>query len=1082
MSNSNAVAAAARPPLNPTPPPADCEKPRPGSQDQALKKKKKLLNGANIKFTFPSGATYEGSFKDGKIEGYGVYTYAQTGDVYAGEWKADLKHGHGSYKFANGDRYVGQWYMGNKHGKGQFAFVNGDEYVGSWRDNQMNGYGIFQIVENGDRYEGYWKGGLRQGRGTLRHGNGDVYDGEWDGGQEQGLGVFYQSNGDLYCGEWKNAAMDGKGVLREKGITFLVEYVGGYLISKLKLTEATDELEQGWSDVYNYFVKWLEERETVKIPERSPAAVDKMKDELDAAHAENSILRKRLEAAMQLLQSKVRDGVGNGDSVSAANASSKEAAAAAYWHESLQKAEAKVKLLECTLAERGVEIRKLSELVSSSDAKIKEYEIGKAARKAKGLANKLANSYTGIKLDESSLEATVAPAAEDEEGEGADVEVAELKVQNALLLQLNDDLQRKNAFLSAETTKLALKREAAEEQYEKLAEVLSELRLKTQPADLQTEILLQPEDVEKLLHLQTYDPNSPTALSVGSMGSLDTEDLQKRLVQANQLNIELRLKNGELQRRMSSRPEKENGALSEAAALGLSEENEALRSTIAQLKRQVSALQGTSDDAEQRLYVATQREADLEAAVKAMTKEKSADPLLQRALDGKADQIAKLQLENAELARLLDEAQSRPAQKDAATPREKRQTSANLPNRDEEQAEVATLHKEVKKLQKRVKKVTAERDAVAEQFYDSQVHLARTHRVLGAMQGQLIVFASLSDADTGNGSKVDSIVQIDDTDPSRLVLNDCGEEVAYKLDYCFSKEATAPQIFSEVRDALSFVWGGFQFGLLTVGELRSGKSTLVTQLLPLLVQNLLRATEDDPHASYFSYTYRVAVVEVSARGGYDCASEKAIDEACHDSNGYVHPKGVRFIDCTSVSISTIVDNLLEKRRQHYNGRSHTWIQLQCVRTGLAQQSQTVGRLTVFDWCGPGPLSSQKTDIESARFANASSQALRDLASSLSLGSATVPYTKSLETALLFDLLGGNSITAVIGRLRPSAEHVEESIRTLGVLSALFGARNGPLLQDSQTCDEIRWRGLVGALSSDDQAERDLKVVENEREF
>ncbi|KPA74502.1 phosphatidylinositol-4-phosphate 5-kinase-like protein [Leptomonas pyrrhocoris] len=1078
MAETAATTSALRLPLVPTPPPASADKPNGVTQDSALKKKKKLLNGANIRFTFPSGATYEGGFKDGKIEGYGVYTYAQTGDVYAGEWKADLKHGQGSYKFANGDRYIGQWYMGNKHGKGQFAFANGDEYVGSWRDNQMNGYGIFHLEENDDRYEGYWKGGLRQGKGVLRHGNGDLYDGEWDAGRECGLGVFCQSNGDLYCGEWKDGEMDGKGVLREKGIVFLVEYVGGYLISKLKLTEATDELEEGWSAVYNHFLKWLDERETVSDPEKGPAAADKMKDELEAAHAENSVLRKRLEGVMQLLQSKTHHSDERIESSSTTPSPSAETVAAAYFRDNLQRAEAKVKLLECTLAERAMEIRKLSDLVSSSEAKIKELEIGRANRKSVAYRSKGKMPVANSKLKDHTPEAT--DAASDSE-QDTDDEISQLKMQNTLLLQLNDDLQRKVTFLSAVNSRLDVKREAAEEQYEKLSEELAELRTRKESiasstAASSTKVSRNPSQ------LLSHDQESPVALSIESTASMGVDELQKRLVQSNQLNIELRIKNGELQQKLDREAIKTDTAAYETAVRDLTKENETFRSVISKLKQQVALLQSTSEDVEQRLFVSTQQGAELEAAIKTMSKEKSADPQLLRVLEAKSDQIEKLQLENAELARLLDEKQIHISDGETTLDKQKQQMSAESAILDDDRGEQDNLRKEVKKLQKRVKKVTAERNAIAEQFYDSQIHLARTHRALGSMHGQIIIFASLFDMETGNRADVESVLRIDDKDPSRMVLSDCGEEVAYKFDYCFGKDATAPQILSEVRDALSYVWCGFQFGLITVGEFRSGKTTLVTQLFPLLVQCLLRAAEEDTHFSRFSYTYRVAMVEVSACGGYDCAAERAVTEICRDSNGYVHPKNVRFFDCTSVSISAIVGNLLSKRRQHYNGRSHTWIQLQCVRTGLAQQSQTVGRLTLFDWCGPGPLSLQKTDIESARFANASSQALKDLSEALSAESVSVPYTRSLETALLFDLLGGNSITAVIGRLRAAPDHIEESMRTLGVLSSLFGARSGPLFQDNQTHDEIRWRGLVGAFSSDDEAERELKAVENTREF
>ncbi|KPI85070.1 phosphatidylinositol-4-phosphate 5-kinase-like protein [Leptomonas seymouri] len=1077
MTEATVATAAARPPLNATPPSGDAAEVENALSDPSLKKKKRLLNGANIKYTFPSGATYEGSFKDGKIEGYGEYTYAQTGDVYTGEWKADQKHGQGTYKCANGDRYVGQWYMGNRHGKGQFAFANGDEYVGSWRDNKMNGYGIFLVATSGDRYSGYWKGGLRQGSGTLRYGNGDLYDGEWNAGHQHGIGVFYQSNGDIYCGDWKGGVMDGKGVLREKGIMFLVEYVGGYLISKMKLTEATDELDNEWSVVYKHFFKWLDEKEIVNERVKNSSDADKLKEELEASHMENSILRKRLDDAMRLFKLTSCNPNKSATGSFAERSLSKEAMAAAYFRDGLQKAETKVKLLECTLAERAVEIRKLTDLVSSSEAKLKELEIGRAGRKS--LAPYMSNKAPVVDvIYENFLEAAHAASSGDF---NTDVEVEELKAQNRELLQLTDDLQRKTAFLSAENSKLDLKREAAEEQYEKLSEQMTRLRAKLEKSAL---ISATPpmQGNGNLSQILSYELEPPVAPSLESTAIMDVEELQKRLVQANQLNIELRLRNGELQQQCTRRTSMDEGAASNAAIQELVNENEAFRSTIAKLKQQVAALQSASDDAEQRLFVSKQQLAELEGAMEAMAKEKSANPQLQRILEGKSDQITKLQLENAELARLLDESQACISEKGRAAAIEKQRLSVESATYDGNGAEVASLQKKVKKLQKSVKKVTSERNTVAEQFYDSQIHLARAHRVLGSLQGQLIIFASLFDMDTGNESKEEPVLKIDETDPSRMILAECSGEREYRLDYCFGRDATATQILSEVRDVLSFVWSGFQFGLLTIGEFRSGKTKLVTQLFPLFVQCLLQAAEESSHRSHFSFTYRVAVVEVSAGGGYDCASEEIVEEIRRDANGYVHPQKARFIDCTSVSISAVVESLLTKRRQRYNGRSHTWIQLQCVRTGLVQQSHTVGRLTFFDWCGPGSLLLQKTDIESARFANASSQALKDVVDSLSAKDVAVPYTKSLETALLYDLLGGNSITAVIGRLRSTPEHVEESIRTLGVLSALFGARNAPLLQDAQTHDEIRWRGLISALISDDQAERELAAVGKTREF
>lgn len=88
---------------------------------------------------------------------------------------------------------------------------------------------------------------------------------------------------------------------------------------------------------------------------------------------------------------------------------------------------------------------------------------------------------------------------------------------------------------------------------------------------------------------------------------------------------------------------------------------------------------------------------------------------------------------------------------------------------------------------------------------------------------------------------------------------------------------------------------------------------------------------------------------------------------------------------------------------------------------------------------------------------------------------------AVEASMRRNLNDGDTVSAVVGRIRSSVEHIEETLRTLHVLTSLFGVRNGPLLPDNQTSDEIRWRGIVAALASDHQAERELQTVENIRE-
>ena len=63
------------------------------------------------RFTWPSGATYEGEFKGGYMDGTGTYT-APNGVTYRGQWVMNLKHGHGVKSYFNGDAYEGEWRRG----------------------------------------------------------------------------------------------------------------------------------------------------------------------------------------------------------------------------------------------------------------------------------------------------------------------------------------------------------------------------------------------------------------------------------------------------------------------------------------------------------------------------------------------------------------------------------------------------------------------------------------------------------------------------------------------------------------------------------------------------------------------------------------------------------------------------------------------------------------------------------------------------------------------------------------------------------------------------------------------------------
>eukprot|EP01084_Bolivina_argentea_P298976 515334_1 len=52
----------------------------------------KSLTGKE-KYTFANGDEYDGEWKNGAMDGQGIYTYKKSGNIYEGEWKENKKNG-----------------------------------------------------------------------------------------------------------------------------------------------------------------------------------------------------------------------------------------------------------------------------------------------------------------------------------------------------------------------------------------------------------------------------------------------------------------------------------------------------------------------------------------------------------------------------------------------------------------------------------------------------------------------------------------------------------------------------------------------------------------------------------------------------------------------------------------------------------------------------------------------------------------------------------------------------------------------------------------------------------------------------
>ncbi|NRB31452.1 MAG: peptidoglycan-binding protein [Rhizobiaceae bacterium] len=77
-------------------------------------------------------ATYEGQYKDGKMNGNGILHYPN-GDRYEGEFKDDQPHGKGLREWSRGNTYEGNWQNGKPHGEGVYL-NDGARYAGTWKN------------------------------------------------------------------------------------------------------------------------------------------------------------------------------------------------------------------------------------------------------------------------------------------------------------------------------------------------------------------------------------------------------------------------------------------------------------------------------------------------------------------------------------------------------------------------------------------------------------------------------------------------------------------------------------------------------------------------------------------------------------------------------------------------------------------------------------------------------------------------------------------------------------------------------------------------------------------------------------
>jgi hypothetical protein len=141
---------------------------------------------------FTSGDSYRGHNLNSEFDGYGVYSHVSTGGVSKCEYKNGIKDGFGTYESNNmshsglysNDKFVrgrgtiqspAGTYVGDlkgyatktlKHGNGTYTYANGDVYEGQFKNDKQYGKGKLTMPD-GTVQEGIWSGDKLTGEVTY---------------------------------------------------------------------------------------------------------------------------------------------------------------------------------------------------------------------------------------------------------------------------------------------------------------------------------------------------------------------------------------------------------------------------------------------------------------------------------------------------------------------------------------------------------------------------------------------------------------------------------------------------------------------------------------------------------------------------------------------------------------------------------------------------------------------------------------------------------------------------------------------------------------------------------------------------
>ena len=103
------------------------------NKNNVLFLKEEFANGQG-KYTYPSGESYFGNWKNGEFHGKGILTSPLDGCIFEGIFKKNKANGHGKVIFDSGEIFDGEFKDGQFTGHGTYTSPDGEKYIGGWKD------------------------------------------------------------------------------------------------------------------------------------------------------------------------------------------------------------------------------------------------------------------------------------------------------------------------------------------------------------------------------------------------------------------------------------------------------------------------------------------------------------------------------------------------------------------------------------------------------------------------------------------------------------------------------------------------------------------------------------------------------------------------------------------------------------------------------------------------------------------------------------------------------------------------------------------------------------------------------------